>query len=375
MNRIEKTLEELSASGNLRAIPGDTPAGLVDLSSNDYLGLAVRDDLRDAFLEECGGRLPLMTSSASRLLAGCQSSYDRFESLLRDLYGAPALTFNSGYHANTGLVSSLADRSTLIVADRLVHASIIDGIRLSGAPFVRFRHNDYGHLEKILADKGRDYSDILIIAESVYSMDGDRADIGRLVDIKRSTPGAMLYIDEAHAVGVEGRHGLGMVEDAGLVGDVDVIVGTLGKALASVGAYAVVSPLIRRFVVNKARSLIFSTALPPANMLWSAFIMERVPSMTAERDRLRSLGRRLASILRLDRGSHIAPLVVGNPRDAVALSARLADEGFKVLPIRVPTVPPGTDRLRFSLSAALDLHALDRLEKTLERLRPCATNS
>ena len=316
-----------------------------------------------------------MTSSASRLLAGCQSSYDRFESLLRDLYGAPALTFNSGYHANTGLVSSLADRSTLIVADRLVHASIIDGIKLSGAPFVRFRHNDYDHLEKILADKGRDYSDILIIAESVYSMDGDRADIGRLVDIKRSTPGAMLYIDEAHAVGVEGRHGLGMVEDAGLVGDVDVIVGTLGKALASVGAYAVVSPLIRRFVVNKARSLIFSTALPPANMLWSAFIMERVPSMTAERDRLRSLGRRLASILRLDRGSQIAPLVVGNPRDAVALSARLADEGFKVLPIRVPTVPPGTDRLRFSLSAALDLHALDRLEKTLERLRPCSTNS
>lgn len=375
MNRIEKTLEELSASGNLRAIPGDTPAGLVDLSSNDYLGLAVRDDLRDAFLDECGGRLPLMTSSASRLLAGSQSSYDRFESLLRDLYGAPALTFNSGYHANTGLVSSLADRSTLIVADRLVHASIIDGIRLSGAPFVRFRHNDYDHLEKILADKGRDYSDILIIAESVYSMDGDRADIGRLVDIKRSTPGAMLYIDEAHAVGVEGRRGLGMVEDAGLVGDVDVIVGTLGKALASVGAYAVVSPLIRRFVVNKARSLIFSTALPPANMLWSAFIMERVPSMTAERDRLRSLGRRLASILRLDRSSHIAPLVVGNPHDAVALSARLADDGFKVLPIRVPTVPPGTDRLRFSLSAALDLHALDRLEKTLERLRPCATNS
>lgn len=375
MNKIEKTLDELSASGNLRAIPGDTPAGLVDLSSNDYLGLAVRDDLRDAFLDECGGRLPLMTSSASRLLAGSQSSYDRFESLLRDLYGAPALTFNSGYHANTGLVSSLADRSTLIVADRLVHASIIDGIKLSGAPFVRFRHNDYDHLEKILADKGRDYSDILIIAESVYSMDGDRADIGRLVDIKRSTPGALLYIDEAHAVGVEGRHGLGMVEDAGLVGDVDVIVGTLGKALASVGAYAVVSPLIRRFVVNKARSLIFSTALPPANMLWSAFIMERVPSMTAERDRLRSLGRRLAAILRLDRSSHIAPLVVGNPRDAVALSARLADEGFKVLPIRVPTVPPGTDRLRFSLSAALDLHALDRLEKTLERLRPCSTNS
>lgn len=375
MNRIEKTLEELSASGNLRAIPGDTPAGLVDISSNDYLGLAVRDDLRDAFLDECGGRLPLMTSSASRLLAGSQSSYDRFESLLRDFYGAPALTFNSGYHANTGLVSSLADRSTLIVADRLVHASIIDGIRLSGAPFVRFHHNDYDHLERILADKGRDYSDILIIAESVYSMDGDRADIGRLVDIKRSTPGAMLYIDEAHAVGVEGRRGLGMVEDAGLVGDVDVVVGTLGKALASVGAYAVVSPLIRRFVVNKARSLIFSTALPPANMLWSAFIMERVPSMTAERDRLRSLGRRLASILRLDRNSHIAPLVVGNPRDAVALSARLADEGFKVLPIRVPTVPPGTDRLRFSLSAALDLHALDRLEKTLERLRPCATNS
>ena len=375
MNRIEKALDQLSASGNLRVIPGDTGSGLVDLSSNDYLGLAVRDDLRDAFLAECGGRLPLMTSSASRLLAGSQSSYDHFESLLMELYGAPALTFNSGYHANTGLVSSLADRSTLIVADRLVHASIIDGIKLSGAPFVRFRHNDYDHLEKILADKGRDYSDILIIAESVYSMDGDRADIGRLVDIKRSIPGAMLYIDEAHAVGVEGRRGLGIVEDAGLVGDVDVIVGTLGKALASVGAYAVVSPIVRSFVVNKARSLIFSTALPPVNMLWSAFIMERVPSMSDERRRLGELGRRRASILRLDRVSHIAPLIVGNPHDAVALSGRLADDGFKVLPIRVPTVPPGTDRLRFSLSADIDPRALDRLEKILERLRPCAINS
>ena len=168
-----------------------------------------------------------------------------------------------------------------------------------------------------------------------------------------------------------------MVEDAGLVGDVDVIVGTLGKALASVGAYAVVSPLIRRFVVNKARSLIFSTALPPADVLWSAFIMERVPSMTAERDRLKNLGRRLAAILRLDRSSHIAPLVVGNPRDAVALSGPTCRRGFREAAAyqSAPTVPPGTDRLRFSLSAALDPRDLDRLEKTLERLRPCATNS
>lgn len=372
MNKIDKILGELAATGNLRSIPGEAADGLIDLSSNDYLGIAAREDFRDAFLGECGGRLPLMTSSASRLLAGCQSPYSEFESMLEDFYGAPALTFNSGYHANAGLVSALADRSTLIVADRLVHASIIDGIKLSGAPFVRFRHNDYNHLEKIVADKGKDFSEILIIAESVYSMDGDRADIGRLVEIKRSTPGAMLYVDEAHAVGVEGASGLGMVEDAGLVGDVDVIVGTLGKALASSGAYAILSQKLRSYIVNKARSLIFSTALPPVNILWSRFVMERVPSMTAERERLKTLGRRLAGILGLDRTSHIAPLIVGNPRDAVGLSEKLAAEGFKVLPIRVPTVPPGTDRLRFSLSAAIDLRELDRLEKVIQRL--CATN-
>ncbi len=149
------------------------------------------------------------------------------------------------------------------MADKLVHASIIDGIVLSKAPFERFRHNDLGHLERILAKAAGKYESVLIVAESVYSMDGDRADISGLAALRRRTPGAMLYIDEAHAVGAEGPGGLGLCRASECYADVDVIVGTFGKAFASMGAFCAVLPVVRDYLVNRSRSLIFSTALPP----------------------------------------------------------------------------------------------------------------
>lgn len=359
---IAATLSNLEASGNFRRIPAETDGHIVDLSSNDYLGIAECKKTRDDFFASLPIENMLMSSSASRLLGARQREFDSFENLLSDAYGRDALLFNSGYHANVGLIQAIADKQTLIIADKLVHASIIDGIRLSGAPFERFRHNDYDHLIRIITTKKNLYSNILIIAESVYSMDGDRSDIERLIDIKRSCgSNAMLYIDEAHAVGVLGRGGLGLCADSAHPDEVDIVVGTLGKALASVGAYAILAPRLRDFMVNKARSLIFSTALPPVNIAWSEFVFRRMIDMDDRRKRLASLSSRLAKILGCDEPSHIRPYIIGDPHKALDMSARLLKLGYKVLPIRTPTVPPGTERLRFSLSAALtdaDLNGL-----------------
>lgn len=366
---VDATLDRLTAEGNLRVIPQIEADNIVDLSSNDYLGLADDVALRERFLAGHDARHLLMTSSASRLLAARQNSYTAFERLLSDSYGGrPALLFNSGYHANTGLVSALADQRTLIVADKLVHASIIDGIKLSGARFERFRHNDYAHLERIISSKHSDFDNILIIVESVYSMDGDRADLRRLADIRRRAPGALLYVDEAHGVGAVGPCGLGLAAAEGVLDSVDILVGTLGKALVSSGAFAILTGRLREFMVNRARSLIFSTALPPACVDWSAMTWQASLDGDSLRERLGVLARRLAEIIPGGEPSHIRPLVTGDPRLAVQLSAALLDEGYKALPIRTPTVPPGTERLRFSLSAAIDPASLDRLEKIISKL-------
>lgn len=372
MSVYSDILAQLSARGNLRRIPAGTAAGgetVVDLSANDYLGLGADPELQRQFMSEESNRTIPLTSSASRLLAGRQEEYASLEALLEELYGRPALLFNSGYHANTGLVSALAGvAGCMIVADRLVHASIIDGIMLSKAPFTRFRHNDMDHLERILAKESPRHERLIVIVESVYSMDGDRADIDAIVALKRRYPNVMLYVDEAHALGVEGPRGLGICRGAEGYGEIDVVVGTFGKACASMGAFAAVSAELKEFLVNSSRSFIFSTALPPISAAWTEWVIRRMIGMDDRRETLKALGRRLHSILSpLQPGtvvtpSHIQPLVTGDPHKAVALSAALLEHGFKVLPIRTPTVPPGTERLRFSLSASISPGQLDRLE-------------
>ncbi|MGM9862386.1 MAG: aminotransferase class I/II-fold pyridoxal phosphate-dependent enzyme, partial [Muribaculaceae bacterium] len=214
--------------------------------------------------------------------------------------------------------------------------------------------------------KAHQYDNTLIIAESVYSMDGDTADIRRLVDIKRHTPGAILYIDEAHGVGVAGPYGLGLAQASGVANDVDIVIGTLGKALASIGAYAIVSDQLRDFLINRARSFIFSTSLPPVNVAWSRFVFTKMLSMDSARSHLRTLAEALSKAIGSPVVSHIQPLIVGDPALAVKLSASLLQVGYKVLPIRTPTVPPGTDRLRFSLSAALELKDIEPLNNILD---------
>ena len=239
-DRIKETLESLAAGGNLRRIPSEEPeTGIVDITTNDYLGLSERRDLIEDFYEHATAAELAPTAAASRLLASSQRVFEGLEEELSRLYGRPSLLLNSGYHANSGIIPAIASpKNTVILADRLVHASIIDGIKLSGARFERFPHNDYARLQKLMEKYHGAVDEMLVIVESVYSMDGDSADIDRLLELKRIYPEVILYVDEAHAFGVAGRDGLGLVASSMAPEEVDIVIGTLGKAAASSGAFA-----------------------------------------------------------------------------------------------------------------------------------------
>lgn len=367
MKDYSNILRQLSASGSLRSLPDVEHQGkyikkegrtMLNLSSNDYLGLALRGDLRNEFLDELRATDIPLSSSSSRLLTGNFWQYTKLERLLAHRFGREAaLLFNSGYHANIGLLPALADKQTLILSDRLVHASILDGILLSGAPFQRFRHNDYEHLTQLLAKARGQYHQIIVVTESIFSMDGDVADLQRLTALKAEFPDVLLYVDEAHAIGVRGAGGLGIAEEQGCLADIDLLVGTFGKALASMGAYVVCSPVIREYLINTMRPLIFSTALPPAQMAWTHFLFDRLPSFHRERKQLEATSFLLRRALEGKGGersaSHIIPFIIGENEACLEKAEQLQQGHFYCLPVRPPTVPLGTSRIRFSLTAAL----------------------
>lgn len=360
-------LEQLGNEGRLRRIPPDrSGAALTDLCSNDYMGLARR---AGEWMDEFHGRFPrvAMTSSASRLLARDQEVSLQFEAFLERLYGRPALLFNSGWHANTGLIAALSTRGTLWLTDRLIHASAIDGLRMASAEFRRFPHNDMVALRAAVEKYHADFDRIIIMVESVYSMDGDMADLKALASIKNEFNGVMLYVDEAHAVGAIGPEGAGLAAATGTVNDIDVLVGTLGKACASAGAFAVTDATLKSYLINTARSFIFSTALPPVNNAWSLFMMEKLRMMDSARERLAALSRRFRDGIEEITGrpcpsrSAIVPMITGDSFKAVAISRALEDAGILALPIRRPTVPPGGERIRFSLNATLPDTEIDHI--------------
>lgn len=358
-------LDTYLREGRLRQLPVDAPKGCLDLTLNDYLGLGGKAGLTDEFMRTEG--LSAFTSSASRLLASDQSEYRLLEEWLACEYGKAALLFNSGYHANTGCVSALSIPGTVVVADKLVHASVIDGITLSKVPFRRFRHNDVSSLRRELEKASAEAERILVIVESIYSMDGDIAPLSEIVALKSEYPQMLLYVDEAHAVGVRGLRGLGVCEELDILHDVDVLVGTFGKACASSGAFAVMSEVLKKFLINSARSFIFSTALPPVNVAYTRFVLNKIKGMKAEREHLAAISERFACGLSSLTGeetvsrSQIVPLMAGSSQRAVALSAELREKGVLALPIRRPTVPPGTERIRFSLNASLSEEDIDNV--------------
>jgi 8-amino-7-oxononanoate synthase len=378
---LQEELNVLTASSNLRRLPGGRHVGrdieveghrMLNLSSNDYLGLASERTLREEFLATLTPDSFQPTSSSSRLLTGNFDVYTRLENRLAALFGKEAaLVFNSGYHMNTGILPAVSDAHTLILADKLVHASLIDGIRLSPAKCIRFRHNRYDQLEQLLGTHARDYDRVILVVESIYSMDGDVADLRRLVALKKVYPNVLIYVDEAHGIGVRGEHGLGIAEEQGVIADIDFLCGTFGKALASVGGYIVCSRLVRDYLVNKMRTLIFTTALPPVCLEWTLFLLNKLEGMKARRQHLALIAGVLKQAL-VERGydcpseSHIVPMTIGPSADAMRCAELLQRKGFYVLPVRPPTVPEGTSRLRFSLTAAVTQEEVNELIKSLE---------
>ena len=385
MNVLEhyaSQLDDLKKQGNLRQFTANIQMGrdiqinnrsMLNLSSNDYLGLAVDERIREEFFDLTPISEQRMSSSSSRLLTGNFPEYEQLEQALSQLFeNRSALLFNSGYHMNIGILPALCDSKTLILADKLVHASLIDGMRLSTAQYVRYRHNDLNHLDALLKKYQADqtFERIIIVTESIFSMDGDEADLAALVALKKQYSNVMLYVDEAHAIGVRGKQGLGIVEQAAVIQEVDFIVGTFGKALASVGAYLICDPIIRDFLINKMRPLIFSTAQPPICMAWSNFILQKAVKMNDQREYLKALSHSLniqihAKNYDCPSSSQIVPVIVGDSIQTVALAHEMQKAGFYIMPVRPPTVPQGASRLRICLNTRIDQHDLDRLVSLL----------
>ena len=367
---------------NLRRLPQLTHEGrtviadgrhMLNLSSNDYLGLAADRQLKEEFLQTLTPDTFLPTSSSSRLLTGNFGIYEELETELATLFGTEtALVLNSGYHANMGILPAVSDAQTLILADKLVHASIIDGIRLSTARCIRFRHNDLVQLERLLEQHHATFRQLIIVTESIFSMDGDQADLTALVRLKKRYSNVLLYVDEAHAFGVRGLRGLGCAEETGCIREIDFLVGTFGKAAASAGAYIVCRRTIREYLVNRMRTLIFTTALPPVNIAWTLFIVRRLGSFRERRIHLENISNILREVLK-EKGyecpsaSYIVPMIVGKSSETILKAEELQRHGFYALPVRPPTVPEGTSRIRFSLTAEIREEEVRKLVKYIKK--------
>ena len=380
--RYIKKLNTIKEAGNYRILRNVENNGflihvdgkeMLNLSSNDYLGLSSNPRLAEEFRRETDTMALGYSAVSSRLLSGNHQYYKMLEDDLSDLYGKEsALVFNSGYHANIGILPALSRKGDLVIADKLVHASIIDGLRLCEAQMLRYRHLDYEHLRSLLLQHREEYANVFIVTESVFSMDGDVADLQQLCEIKKEFD-AFLYVDEAHAVGVRGTNGLGYCEEQACIEDIDFIVGTFGKAFASMGAFVACDGLFRDYLINTQRSLIFTTALPPVNVAWTRFILNRMPDFYDLRMKLNDVSRRLREVLERrgfeTRGaSHIVPMICGSNEDCVEMANLLQDNGFFALPVRYPTVPKNEARIRFSLNASIGMEDYDCLFDFLECL-------
>ncbi len=351
----------------------------LNLAGNDYLGLAGNRDLIQEFYTGLASDTCLegygLGSGASRLMTGSHEQYRFLEEELALLYARDkALVFNSGYQINIGLLPSLTQKGDVVLADKLCHASLIDGMRLCPAKVTRYPHLDYDRLEHLLkkyshrlADQGE--KAIFIVTESIFSMDGDCVDLSALVRLKERY-GAVLYVDEAHAVGVRGEQGLGLAEEQGLLDRIDLLVGTFGKAWAGQGAFVACDRTIYDYLVNTARSLIFTTGLPSVNIHWLNFILPKIKNMSAERQGLLRLSAGLRKGLR-EKGlntkgaSQIIPVIIGDAAKSTAVADRLRQQGFWVHAVRSPTVPRGTARLRLSLTAAMRREQLEPLPERI----------
>jgi len=373
---LERKVREISsAQGPEVQIAGRR---LINFSSNDYLGLASDSRLRNAAIgtiKEFG-----LGAGASRLVSGTQSPHLRLEAALAKWKGTEAaLCFSSGYAAALGTLPALVTRSDVILLDKLCHASLIDGAKLSGAILRIFPHNHLGKLEDHLEWTRREHAGkrILILTESIFSMDGDRAPLRDLVELKRRF-GALLLLDEAHAVGVIGLNGRGLAAAENVNEDVDVQMGTLSKALGASGGYICGSRSLIDWLINRARSFIYSTAPPPGIVSAALAAVNFLGSSEGEERRL-LLWKRIELMQELlptgelnkkatNAASAIFPWIVGDEQAAIDLASALQTEGFFVPAIRYPTVAKGSSRLRITVTALHEEDQIRSLCQTIARL-------
>lgn len=405
IERLQTALADLKAKQQYRQLPNLQHDGryvisngkaLLNIASNDYLGLGGDTEMQAEFLTQVGQlstmHTPKMSATSSRLLTGNDIRLEALEEELQNWYQSAiekqsstnsksVLVLNSGYHANLGILPALTTLpvKTLILADKLVHASIIDGMRLSQSKFVtyrRYRHNDYEHLAKFIEQADETVERIIIVTESIFSMDGDRADLAQLVQLKSKDARIELYVDEAHAVGVLGDTGLGLAEETNTLADIDYLVGTFGKAFASMGAYIMCDAFVKQWLINTMRPLIFSTALPPINHAWTRFILAKMPTLTDQRAHLAQLSTTLSKAIDprhrvsptvedIDYQSPIIPYILGDNASTLAKAQQLQVAGFYALPIRPPTVPANTARIRLVMNAKLTNEDCERLIQQL----------
>ena len=377
IDELSSRLAALQESGQLRSLTTveQLPGGSIrvngreymNLAGNDYLGLASNASFCAAFYAEQKAENRLSSqalgSAASRLMTGNVPAFTKLEAELARFYGREAaLFFNSGYHANLGILPALAGKEDLILADKLCHASLIDGMRLSRAKVLRYPHLDYETVDRLFARERAKHRHAFLVSESVFSMDGDCADLRELVRLKDRWK-AILYVDEAHGVGIRGERGLGLAEEQGALADIDLFVGTCGKAYGGMGAFVTARQLMIDYLVNTARPQIFSTGLPPVIVEWVRFVLKRLPELGAVRRRVAGMADQLRADLRaqgLQTGgeSNIVPVIIGDAGRTVAVARTVQEAGYWVSAVRPPTVPQGTSRLRLSLNASMNRESL-----------------
>lgn len=350
----------------------------INLSSNDYLGFAQDDTLQQRFLNSLNADADAIrfSSSGSPLLTGAMPSYERAQHQIEHLFNKSCVFFNTGFGANSGVISALADTDTLILADKLSHASIIDGMGNSKGKALRFAHNDYEHLESLIQKNYDSFDNILVVTEAVFSMDGDMADIKRLVALKKQYSKVYLYIDEAHSFALYDDLGLGLCAKEKVLEDVDFILCTCGKGLGSQGAFVVCNETARDYLINNVRPLIFSTAMAPIAFEHIAFMLHVNEISNKKRERLQQISHFIHETLSEQdfenvSSSQIIPLITGENDKALDACQFFLEHGFYAMPIRHPTVPKGKARLRLSLNAGLTDNEVNKLAETIKAYK-CA---
>lgn len=361
MNReiLKKELEIKKQEKNFRTLKNYSGT-MINLSSNDYLFLAHDEKLKNDFIQNYSDKFSF-SSSSSRLITGNYSVVAELEKRAEEIYKKPVLVMNSGFSANKTIIETFCNKNTLILTDRLNHASIYAGIVSSSSKFVRYKHLDMAHLENLLEKYKNEYEDILIISESVYSMDGDTADLQELVRIKKKF-GAFLMIDEAHSFGV---HGYGIAHSKNLVQDIDFLCIPLGKGGGSVGAYIVCDEDFKDYIINFGKEFIYSTALPPVNNLWNLYILNYMDSFSERIKKLEDLKNYTLKLMKEMKiytvsDSHIISLITGSNEKTDIITEKLRKKGWLVCGIKSPTVPKGLERIRISLYSGLSKNTIKK---------------